>query len=411
MNKQHLQKVNQYDVPDQLKNSGLYPYFREIESEQHTEVMIDGKPTLMFGSNSYLGLTNHPKLKEAAIKAVQQYGTGCAGSRFLNGTLKIHTELEEALADYIGKEAVLLYSTGFQANLGAIAPFSGRNDCVIIDEMVHASIIDGTRLGFGKVMKYRHNDMQSLEQQLQRVDSDGIKMIVVDGVFSMEGDIANLPVITKLAEKYDATLIVDDAHATGVIGRMGRGTGDHFGLANKVDMVVGTFSKSLASLGGFIAADHAVINYLKHNSRTVIFSASMTPSSAASALAALEIIRSEPERIEKLWQNTYYAMAQLRDAGFEIGHTESPIIPIYIRDNPKTFQLTMMMAKDGVFVNPIVSPAVRPSDSLIRFSLMATHTFEQIDRAVAVMAANAKKLDLHATPARPAKINGAIYTT
>jgi 8-amino-7-oxononanoate synthase len=409
MNKKFSQKVQAYSIPDQLKEQALYPYFRVIESEQDTVVTIDGKPVLMFGSNSYLGLTNHPKLKEAAIRAVQQYGTGCAGSRFLNGTLKIHTELEEALADYLGKESALLYSTGFQANLGVIAPFLGRNDCIFIDEMVHASIIDGTRLGFGRVIKYRHNDMASLEHQLQRTECDGIKMIVVDGIFSMEGDIANLPVITKLAEQYDATVVVDDAHATGVLGSLGRGTGDHFGLSNKVDMIVGTFSKSLASLGGFIAADQAVINYLKHNSRTVIFSASMTPASAASALAALNIIRTEPERIDKLWQNTYYAMAQLRNAGFEIGHTESPIIPVYIRDNEKTFQLTMMMSRDGVFVNPIVAPAVRPTDSLIRFSLMATHTFAQIDQAVAIMAANAKKLGLTPVPARAVKINGSIY--
>lgn len=395
MDKNLLQKIRSYDVPDRLKKENLYPYFRVIESEQDTEVIIDGKPVLMFGSNSYLGLTNHPKLKEAAHQAINKYGTGCAGSRFLNGTLKIHIELEEALADYLQKEAVLLYSTGFQANLGAIAPLAGRNDYIFIDELVHASIIDGTRLSFGKVIKYRHNDMQSLEKQLQRAEGDGSKLIIFDGIFSMEGDIADLPGITKLAKKYDATLIVDDAHAIGVIGRDGRGTGDHFGLHNEVDIMVGTFSKSLASLGGFVAADSAMINYLKHNSRALIFSASMTPAAAASALAALQIIREEPERIEKLWQNTHYAMTQLRSAGFEIGKTESPILPIYIRDNLKTFQLACMMAENGVFVNPVVSPAVRSSDSLIRFSLMATHTFEQIDRAVEIMYHNAQHLELH----------------
>jgi 8-amino-7-oxononanoate synthase len=397
MNRNLQQKIRGYDAPDQLKRANLYPYFRTIESEQDTEVIIDGKPVLMFGSNSYLGLTNHPKLKEASARAIQQYGTGCAGSRFLNGTLKIHIELEEALADYLNKEAVLLYSTGFQANLGAIAPLAGRNDYIFIDELVHASIIDGTRLSFGKVIKYRHNDMQSLEQQLRRVEGDGSKMIIMDGIFSMEGDIANLPGITKLAEEYDATVIVDDAHAIGVIGRQGRGTGDHFGLHHKVDMLVGTFSKSLASLGGFVAADKDMINYLKHHSRALIFSASMTPASAASALAAIEIIRSEPERIEKLWQNTHYAMAQLRNAGFEIGKTESPILPIYIRDDMKTFQFSKMMADDGVFVNPVVSPAVRSNDSLIRFSLMATHSFEQIDRAVEIMYRNAQILELQET--------------
>jgi len=398
MDQNLLQKIRGYDIADQLKEANLYPYFRVIESEQDTEVMIDGKLSLMFGSNSYLGLTNHPKLKEAANRAIQRYGTGCAGSRFLNGTLNIHIELEEALADYLNKEAVLLYSTGFQANLGAIAPLAGRNDYIFIDELVHASIIDGTRLSFGKVMKYRHNDMESLEKQLRRVDGDGSKIIIMDGVFSMEGDIAYLPGIVKLAEQYDATIIVDDAHAIGVLGNEGRGTGDHFGLQHKMDLIVGTFSKSLASLGGFVASDRDMINYLKHNSRALIFSASMTPASAASALAALEIIRAEPERIDKLWQNTHYAMDQLKRAGFEIGHTQSPILPIYIRDNQKTFQFARMMADDGVFVNPVVSPAVRSTDSLIRFSLMATHSFEQIDRAVEIMHHNAQKLELYNQP-------------
>ncbi len=395
MNQNLLSKIRGYDVADSLKRANLYPYFRVIESEQDTEVIIDGKPSLMFGSNSYLGLTNHPKLKEAAHRATDQYGTGCAGSRFLNGTLKIHIELEEALADYLQKEAVLLYSTGFQANLGAIAPLAGRNDYIFIDELVHASIIDGTRLTFGKVVKYRHNNMESLEQQLRRVEGDGAKIIIMDGVFSMEGDIADLPNILRLAKLYDATVIVDDAHAVGVLGDRGRGTGSHFGLQKEVDIIVGTFSKSLASLGGFVAADHDLINYLKHNSRALIFSASMTPAAAASALAALEIIQDEPERIDKLWTNTNYAMEQLRAAGFEIGHTESPILPIYIRDDLKTFQFARMMAEDGVFVNPVVSPAVRSSDSLIRFSLMATHTIEQIDRAIEIMHHNAQLLELH----------------
>lgn len=394
MNSKLAKKVSEYAIPQQLKDQGMYPYFRVIESEQDTVVQIDGKPVLMFGSNSYLGLTNHPRLKEAARKAVDKYGTGCAGSRFLNGTLKIHIELEEALAEYLDKEAVLLYSTGFQANLGAISPFSGRNDYVFIDELVHASIIDGTRLGFGKVMKYRHNNMDSLEQQLKRADGDGIRLIVVDGVFSMEGDIANVPEIVRLAKKYNASVIVDDAHATGVLGDTGRGTANHFGLNDQVEMIVGTFSKSFASLGGFIAASHDVINYLKHNSRSVIFSASMTPASAASALTALEIMQEEPERIEKLWKNTHYAMAELRRAGFEIGHTQSPILPIYVRDSIKTFQLTMLMAEDGVFVNPVVSPAVRSSDSLLRFSLMATHTRDEIDQAIELLHKNARTVGM-----------------
>jgi 8-amino-7-oxononanoate synthase len=390
-----LNRMRVYDTPDKLKKANLYPYFRVIESEQDTEVIIDGKPVLMFGSNSYLGLTNHPKLKEAAHRATRQYGTGCAGSRFLNGTLRIHLELEEALADYLGKEAVLLYSTGFQANLGAIAPLAGRNDHIFIDEMVHASIIDGTRLSFGKVAKYRHNDMAALEQQLRRVEDPGAKIIIVDGIFSMEGDIADLPGIVELAKKYDATIMVDDAHAVGVIGEHGRGTADHFGLNSNIDITVGTFSKSLASLGGFVAADKAVINYLKHHSRALIFSASMTPAAAASALAALEIIQTEPERIEKLWENTRYAKSELLRAGFEIGHSESPILPIYIRDDLKTFQFACMMADSGVFVNPVVSPAVRSNDSLIRFSLMATHTFDQIDKAIEIMYQKAHELEIN----------------
>jgi 8-amino-7-oxononanoate synthase len=390
-----LNRMRVYDTPDKLKKANLYPYFRVIESEQDTEVIIDGKPVLMFGSNSYLGLTNHPKLKEAAHRATRQYGTGCAGSRFLNGTLRIHLELEEALADYLGKEAVLLYSTGFQANLGAIAPLAGRNDHIFIDEMVHASIIDGTRLSFGKVVKYRHNDMAALEQQLRRVEDPGAKIIIVDGIFSMEGDIADLPGIVELAKKYDATIMVDDAHAVGVIGEHGRGTADHFGLNNNIDITVGTFSKSLASLGGFVAANKAVINYLKHHSRALIFSASMTPAAAASALAALEIIQTEPERIEKLWENTRYATSELLHAGFEIGHSESPILPIYIRDDLKTFQFACMMADSGVFVNPVVSPAVRSNDSLIRFSLMATHTFDQIDKAIEIMYQKAHELEIN----------------
>jgi 8-amino-7-oxononanoate synthase len=394
MNKKLAQKVYDYNIPQQLKQEGMYPYFRVIESEQDTVVRIDGKPVLMFGSNSYLGLTNHPRLKEAAKKAVDEFGTGCAGSRFLNGTLSIHVELEEALAQFLNKDAVLLYSTGFQANLGAIQPFFGRHDYVFIDELVHASIIDGTRLGFGKVIKYKHNNMESLEQQLKRAEGDGIRLIVVDGVFSMEGDIANLPEISRLADKYNASVVVDDAHATGVLGTSGRGTADHFGLTDKADMIVGTFSKSFASLGGFIAASNEIVNYLKHNSRTVIFSASMTPASAATALEALKIMQEEPERIEQLWKNTHYAMDQLRGAGFEIGHTQSPIIPIYVRDSIKTFQLTMRMADDGVFVNPVVAPAVRSSDSLLRFSLMATHTKAEIDQAIDSLYKNAKALGI-----------------
>ena len=373
---------------------GIYPFFREIQSDQDTVVTIKGKKVLMFGSNSYMGLTNHPKIKEAAIKAIEKYGSGCAGSRFLNGTLDIHIELEKKLAEYVNKDATLVYSTGFQVNLGVIPTVTNRNDYILIDELDHASIIEATRLSFAKVLKYRHNDMSSLEKSLKRCEPNRIKLIVVDGIFSMDGDIADLPGIVKLAEKYEATIMVDDAHAIGVIGEHGSGTASHFGLTDKVDLIMGTFSKSLAALGGFIASDFDTINYIKHHSRTLIFSASMTPASAATVLTALEIIKSEPERIKKLWEITHYAIDNFRRLGFDIGHTETPIIPLYIRDNLKTLMLTKMLLDEGVFVNPVVSPAVSKDSTLIRFSLMATHTKEQIDTALEKIEKIGKKLKI-----------------
>ena len=361
---------------------GLYPYFRIIESDQDTIVTINGKKVLMFGSNSYLGLTTHPKIKEAAIKAIEKYGSGCAGSRFLNGTLDIHIELENKLAEFVKKDAALVYSTGFQVNIGVIPTVTGRNDYILIDELDHASIIEATRLSFAKVLKFRHNDMHSLEHLLKRCEHGRIKLIVVDGIFSMDGDIANLPAIVDLAEKYEATIMVDDAHAIGVIGEKGSGTASHFGLTEKIDLIMGTFSKSLAALGGFIASDFETINYIKHNSRSLIFSASITPASAASVLAALEIIKSEPERIQHLWDVTHYAIDNFRKLGFDVGNTITPIIPLYIRDNIKTLQITKLLLDEGIFVNPIVSPAVSKENTLIRFSLMATHTKEQVDIAL-----------------------------
>ncbi|MBK9257574.1 MAG: aminotransferase class I/II-fold pyridoxal phosphate-dependent enzyme [Saprospiraceae bacterium] len=375
-------KMAAYTLPQQIQEMGLYPFFRTIESEQDTVVKIDGKDVLMFGSNSYLGLTNHPKLKEASKKAIDKYGSGCAGSRFLNGTLDIHIELEEKLAKFVGKEGALVFSTGFQVNLGVISSIPGRHDYIILDELDHACIIDGARLSFAKVLKYNHNDMDSLEKVLSRVEPDKMKLIAVDGVFSMEGDIANLPEIVILAEKYNANIMVDDAHGLGVLGKLGAGTADHFGLTDKVDLIMGTFSKSLASIGGFIAADNDTINYLKHNARSLIFSASIAPANAASVIAALDLIQAEPERIEKLWENTRYAMQALKSAGFDTGHSVTPIIPILIRDDYKTFQLTKLALEQGIFVNPVVSPAVPSTSSLIRYSLMATHTKEQIDESV-----------------------------
>ncbi|MEO1627728.1 MAG: aminotransferase class I/II-fold pyridoxal phosphate-dependent enzyme, partial [Bacteroidota bacterium] len=337
---------------------------------------------LMFGSNSYLGLTNHPKLKEASKQAIDKYGSGCAGSRFLNGTLDLHLELEEKLAKFVGKDEALVFSTGYQVNLGVISSLTNRQDRILLDEMDHACIIDGARLSFAKTQKFRHNDMESLEKALQRIEKDRLKLIAVDGVFSMEGDIARLPEIVKLARKYDANVMVDDAHGLGVLGEFGKGTANHFGLTDEVDLIMGTFSKSLASIGGFIAADHATINFLKHHARSLIFSASIAPANAASVIAALELIESEPERIKKLWENTHFAVRELRNLGFDVGHTETPIIPIYVRDNFKTFKLTRMLLEEGVFVNPVITPAVKPEDTLIRFSLMATHSIEQIEQAL-----------------------------
>lgn len=379
------QKMTSYTLPQQIEAMGLYPFFRTIESEQDTVVKIGGKDILMFGSNSYLGLTNHPALKEASIEAIRKYGSGCAGSRFLNGTLDIHLELEEKLARYVGKESALVFSTGFQVNLGVISSIPGRNDYIIMDDLDHACIIDGARLSFAKTVKYKHNNMQDLERILSGCEREKIKLIVVDGVFSMEGDIANLPEIVKLAEKYNANIYVDDAHGLGVLGKNGAGTADHFGLTDKVDLIMGTFSKSLASIGGFIAGDNSTMNYLKHNARSLMFSASIAPGNAASVIAALDLIQSEPERIQKLWDNTHYAKKLLNEVGFDTGHSVTPIIPILIRDDYKTFQLTKIGLDRGIFLNPVVSPAVPSTSSLIRYSLMATHTFEQIEQSVEIL--------------------------
>ena len=388
------QKTSQYKEPQKVAKLGLYPFFRVIDSDQDTTVTMNGKSVLMFGSNSYLGLTTHPLVKEAAIKATQKYGTGCAGSRFLNGTLDIHIELEEELADYVGKEASLVYSTGFQVNIGVIPTVTSRNEYILIDELNHASIIEAARLSFAKLLKFRHNNMDSLEKMLKRCRSGMIKLIVVDGVFSMDGDIADLPGIVKLAKKYDATVMVDDAHSIGILGKHGAGTASHFGLTDQVDIIMGTFSKSLASLGGFVASDKDTINYIKHHSRTLIFSASITPASAAAVLATLKIMKQEPERMDKLWEVTRYAIEGFSNLGFDIGNTVTPIIPIYIRDYMKTLQLTRMLLDEGVFVNPVVPPAVAKDDTLIRFSLMATHSKEQIDVALGLFEKLGKKLGI-----------------
>ena len=389
-----VEKLGKYTAPQQAKAAGIYPYFRVIESDQDTEVIINGKKVLMFGSNAYLGLTNHPKVKEAAIEATRKYGTGMAGSRFLNGTLDIHLELERKLAEFVGKDDAIVYSTGFQVNLGVVSCLTGRGDYILWDELDHASIIEGHRLSYSTKLKFKHNDMASLERLLQRCDADKIKLIVVDGVFSMEGDIANLPEIVKLCKKYNANLMVDEAHGLGVLGRQGRGTCDHFGVMNDVDLLMGTFSKSLASIGGFIAGEDDVINYLRHNSRSYIFSASNTPAAVAAANAALDIMINEPERIEMLWKLTNYALDGFRGMGCEIGHTSTPIIPLFIRNNDKTFMITKELFEQGIFVNPVVSPAVASEGTLIRFSLMATHTFDQLNCAMDKIEKCFRKMDL-----------------
>lgn len=375
-------KLAQYTAPQEAKAAGVYPYFRAISSEQDPEVIINGKKVLMFGSNCYTGLVNDPRIKEAAIKATKKYGTGCAGSPFLNGTLDLHKELEAAIAEYIGKEDVMIYSTGFEVNLGVVSCLTGPKDYILWDELDHASIIEGMRASFSKAIKYRHNDMESLEQKLKNCDPDRLKLIVSDSVFSMEGDVADVKTITQLAKKYNAAVMIDEAHGIGVFGEGGRGVCHAQGVAQDVDLIMGTFSKSFASLGGFIATDKEITNFLRHHSRSYIFTASITPASTAAALKALEIMRTEPERQEHLWELTNYALEGFRNMGAEIGNTSTPIIPLFVRDNFKTFAITRDLLDEGVFVNPVVSPAVAPQDTLIRFSLMATHTKEQVTTAL-----------------------------
>lgn len=387
-------RLEKYTEPQKFIERGIYPYFREIDGKQGTEVDMEGHKVLMFGSNAYTGLTAHPRVIEAAINALNKYGSGCAGSRFLNGTLDLHVQLEKELAQFVGKDEALCFSTGFTVNSGVIACLTGRDDYIICDDRDHASIVDGRRLSFSKGLKYRHNDMNDLEAQLKKCNPESVKLIVVDGVFSMEGDLANLPEIIRLKHKYNATVMVDEAHGIGVFGKQGRGVCDHFGVSDEVDLIMGTFSKSLASIGGFIASDKSIINWLRHNTRTYIFSASNTPAATASAMEALHIIQEEPERQQRLWDVTHYALKLFRDNGFEIGATESPIIPLYVRDVDKTFLVTRKAFEAGVFINPVIPPACAAQDTLVRFALMATHTKEQVDVAVERLVKVFKELDL-----------------
>ena len=379
------ERYKNYREPQKFMEAGVYPYFREITGKQGTEVEMGGHKVLMFGSNAYTGLTGDQRVIEAAKRALDQYGSGCAGSRFLNGTLDLHVKLEKELAEFEHKDDALCFSTGFSVNAGVIAMVVGRNDYVICDDRDHASIVDGRRLSFAHQLKYKHNDMDDLEKILQKLPYEAVKLIVVDGVFSMEGDLANLPEIVKLKKKYNCSIMVDEAHGLGVFGKEGRGVCDHFGLTDEVDLIMGTFSKSLASIGGFIAGDADTINFLRHTCRTYIFSASDTPAATAAALEALHIVRSEPERIEALWRVTKYALKRFKEEGFEIGETESPIIPLYVRDVEKTFIVTARAFDAGVFINPVIPPACAPQDTLVRFALMATHTEEQVERGVQVL--------------------------
>ncbi len=386
-----FEKCSRFTRANELKSLGLYPYFRVIESAQDPEVYINGKRMIMVGSNNYLGLTNHPKVKEAAKQAIERYGTGCAGSRFLNGTLDIHVLLEEKLARFMRKEAALVFSTGFQVNLGVISALVGRDDIVIIDKLDHASIIDGCRLSYGEIKKFRHNTMDDYERVL--IENQGkATFTVVDGVFSMEGDIINLPELTRIAREYGSRVMVDDAHGIGVLGKTGRGTGEHYGLENEIDLIMGTYSKSLASIGGFVAGDKAVINYIKHYARSLIFSASPPPASIASVSAAIDIIENEPERLVNLWNNTERMVREFRDMGFQTGHTQTPIIPVIVGDDELAFRMAMLLHEEGIFVNVAVSPAVPTGGALVRTSYMATHTEEHLDLVAASFRKVGRKL-------------------
>lgn len=388
-----FEKCLKFTKAKELMSYGLYPYFRVIESAQDPEVIINGKRMIMVGSNNYLGLTNHPKVKEAAIEAVRKYGSGCAGSRLLNGTLDIHVNLEDKLAKFMRQEAALVFSTGFQVNLGVISALIGKDDAVIIDKMDHASIIDGCRLSYGDIKKFKHNDMTDLKRVLEE-NKDRGKLIIVDGVFSMEGDIANLPEIVELAKKYRARVMIDDAHGIGVLGRTGRGTAEHFGLEKEVDILMGTYSKSLASIGGFIAGSESLIHYIKHFARSLIFSASPPPASIAAVSAAVDIIENEPERREKLWENTKKMLKGFKDLGFETGPSKTPIIPVIVEENEIAFRFAMMLQEEGVFANVAVSPAVPNGKALIRTSYMATHTDEHLDTVLAAFAKTGRALGL-----------------
>ncbi|OGR43674.1 MAG: 8-amino-7-oxononanoate synthase [Elusimicrobia bacterium GWA2_61_42] len=386
-------KCRNFNIVKQLIESGIYPYFKALESEQAPEITIKGKKFIMFGSNNYLGLANDPRMKAASIEAVKKFGTGVAGSRFLNGNTVLHMELERKLAAFKGREAALIYATGYQMNLGVIAALVGKGDFAIVDKLDHASILDGCRLSHGELRRFKHNDPESLDKVLKEIGPRHGKLVIVDGVFSMEGDIAPIPELSKVCRKHGARFMVDDAHATGVLGRRGHGTCEHFGLTRKeVDLVVGTCSKSFASVGGFVVGDTDILHYIQHISRSMIFSAALPPASVAAISKAIDIIEEEPERIKKLWDNSNYLMKRFKAMGLNTGETQTPIIPVLIGDNEKTFMLWRMLYDHGLFTNPVVSPAVPPKRSMLRVVATATHTREQLDRALDIFETCVKKV-------------------
>ncbi len=388
-----FEKCGQFTIAREAMEMGLYPYFIPLDDTEGTEVTVNGRKIIMIGSNNYLGLTTHPKVRAAAIEGIEVYGTSCTGSRFLNGTLKLHMDLEERLAAFVGKEAALVFSTGMQVNLGVISALVGPNDYVIIDKDNHASIVDGCRLSLGKMKRFRHNDLNHLEMVLQNLPADSGKLVIVDGVFSMGGDIAKLPEIVQVCQRYGARIYVDDAHSLGILGN-GRGTAAHFGLTDEVDLIMGTFSKSFASIGGFIAGDADIIHYIQHHARSLIFSASLPAPNVMTVMAALEIMETEPQHVEQLWKNGNKMLVGLKELGFNTGNTETPIIPIIIGEPEPTFLTWRLLFERGLYTNPVVSPGVPAGMSLLRTSYMANHTEEQLDCALDIMADVGRQLGL-----------------
>jgi len=389
-----FRKCQTYELPEQVRRAGLYSYFRPLTSGQDPEVVVEGRRVLMLGSNNYLGLTTHPEVRAAATEAIARYGTGCAGSRLLNGSLDLHERLEERIATFLDRPAALTFPTGYQTNLGVVGSLLGRHDVALLDALDHACIIDGARLGLGRTVKFPHNDVKALEARLARLDPRKGRLIVVDGVYSMEGDLCRLPEIVELTERYDARLVVDDAHGIGVLGARGRGTAEHFHVEDGVDLLVGTFSKSLATVGGFVAGDTSVIDYLRHHARPGIFSAALPPACAAAALAAIEVLDREPERLQRLWKNTEHLRRGLVELGFDTGTSQSPVIPVVVGEDATAFRMVRRLQDAGVFVNCVVSPAVPRGRAMIRTSLMATHTPEQLDRGLEAFATVGRELGL-----------------